>query len=44
MLDCVSDIGKLAIFKDEEVVFFGQSLQLRAEGCGEVLVAHISKR
>lgn len=32
MLDCVPNVCKLAIFKDEEVVLLSQSLQLLAEG------------
>lgn len=39
VLDRVPDVGELAIFKDEEVVFLGQRLQLLAEGRGVVLWA-----
>ncbi len=41
MLDRVPDVSKLAIFKDEEVVFLSQSLQFLAEGRCVVLLAHI---
>lgn len=41
MLDCVPNVSKLAIFKDKEVVFLSQSLQLLAEGQCVVLFPHI---
>lgn len=41
MLDCVPDVSKLAIFKDEEVVFLSQSLQFLAEGHCVVLSADV---
>lgn len=44
MLDRVPNVGKLAIFKDEEVVFLSQSLQLLAEGRGVVLTTDIRTR
>lgn len=42
MLDCVPNVSKLAIFKDEEVVLLSQSLQFLAEGHREVLLADIT--
>lgn len=39
MFDGVPNVSKLAVFKDEEVVFFGQSLQFVADGHCVVLVA-----
>lgn len=39
MLDCVPNVSKLAIFKDEEVVFLSQSLQFLDEGHCVVLLA-----
>lgn len=39
VLDCVSNVGKLAIFKDEESVLLSQRLQFLAEGHCEVLSA-----
>lgn len=39
MLDRVSDVSKLSVFKDEKVVLLGQRLQLLAEGYCVVLLA-----
>lgn len=39
MLDRVSDVSELAVFKDEEVVLLGQCLQFLAEGHCVVLLA-----
>lgn len=41
MFHCVANVGKLAIFKDEEVVLLRQCLQLLAEGRCVVLLADI---
>lgn len=41
MLHCVANVGKLAIFKNEEVVLLSQRLQLLAEGRCVVLIADI---
>lgn len=39
MFDSVSNVSKLAVFKDEEAVFVSQSLQLVADGRCVVLFA-----
>lgn len=40
MFDCVPNISKFAIFKDKEVVFISQGLQLLVKVCCVVLLAH----
>lgn len=44
MFDSVSNVGKLAVFKDEEVVLVGQSLQFVADRRCVVLFAGESTR
>lgn len=39
MLDRISDVSELAVFKDDEVVLLGQRLQFLAEGYCVVLLA-----